>query len=108
MLVLVLVLERILEASRAEGEEMRRGRGTYPGGCCVRSPGRLARRRTSQCGRQGVDNGRPTLREQRDGVWGIFGAWVREWAGMTRGGERPGMCGGEYATIPCKRPASDN
>jgi hypothetical protein len=65
-----------------------KGRGTYPGGCCVRSPGRLARRRTSQCSRQGVDSGRPTLREQRDGVWGIFGAWVREWAGMTRGGEK--------------------
>lgn len=87
-------------------------RDVYPetdrGGCCVRSQ---ARRKTSQCSRQGVDNGRPTLREQRDGVWGIsrtHAAKRAKWM-VTRGEKRvQGRHGGEYATKPCESPASDD
>lgn len=107
MLVLVLVPERILEASieqRARRCERTRDVSRWML-CQVPRPSGETKDVAVQQARRRY--GRPTLREQRDGVWGIFGAWVREWAGMTRGGERPGMGRGEYVTIPCKSPASD-
>lgn len=92
-LVLVLVLEQVLEQMLEAGRAERR---------CEEDEGRIQvdvvsgpqavwrdEGRRSAAGKASImDNGRPTLREQRDGVWGIFGAWVREWAGMTRGGEK--------------------